>query len=93
VARAIIFLNFLLALALGAGAIWLGHRLTGSWWSLVLTILIAWGILGAWMRWKVRHWDEPRARKREQFAQMYVQAHNDLIEDILRRHPERSDDE
>ena len=47
----VVFLNLVLALALGFGVIWLGHAWLDTWWTLILTIPIALSILGSWARW------------------------------------------
>ena len=47
----VVVLNFVLAVALGVGLIWLGHAWLDSWWTLILTIPIALSILGSWARW------------------------------------------
>ena len=55
-ANLVVLLNLLLALALGAGVIWLGHAWLDSWWTLVITIPLALGIVGSWAGWVQTHW-------------------------------------
>jgi CheY-like chemotaxis protein len=52
----IIGANLLLAVVLGAAVIWLGYAWLDTWWTLIVTIPVAFAIFGSWSRWKETSW-------------------------------------